>query len=51
MYKNEDKIMEWDGVLVCNNETFLLECKHKMTDIVSIKELLYPYEFINSLSY
>jgi hypothetical protein len=32
MYKNKNTIMEWDGVLTCNNTTFLLECKHKMTE-------------------
>jgi len=29
-------IMEWDGVLTCKGMTFLLESKHKMTE-VSIK--------------
>ncbi|CAG8546620.1 2832_t:CDS:2, partial [Funneliformis mosseae] len=32
MYKNKQTIMEWDGVLTCKNMTFLLECKHKMTE-------------------
>ena len=36
MYKNKKTIMEWDSVLTCKGMTFLLESKHKMTE-VSIK--------------
>ncbi|RHZ86671.1 hypothetical protein Glove_48g67 [Diversispora epigaea] len=32
MYKKNKPIMEWGGILVCNNNVFLLESKHKMTD-------------------
>jgi len=38
MYKNKNPLMEWDGILVCGNKVFLIEEKHKMTD-VCIKEL------------
>ncbi|CAB5385878.1 unnamed protein product [Rhizophagus irregularis] len=31
MYKNQESIMEWDGILTCDNKVFLLETKHKMT--------------------
>ncbi|RIA92775.1 hypothetical protein C1645_691320 [Glomus cerebriforme] len=31
MYKNKQSIMEWDGILTCDNKVFLLETKHKMT--------------------
>ncbi|CAG8458463.1 11162_t:CDS:2 [Paraglomus brasilianum] len=31
MYKNNNPIMEWDGIIVCDNKVFLLESKHKMT--------------------
>ncbi|CAG8573416.1 952_t:CDS:2 [Paraglomus brasilianum] len=32
MYKNKNPIMEWDGIIVCDNKVFLLESKHKMTE-------------------
>jgi hypothetical protein len=38
MFKNKTPLMEWDGILVCNNKVFLIEEKHQMTD-VCIKEL------------
>lgn len=33
MYKNQESIMEWDGILTCDNKVFLLETKHKMTAV------------------
>ena len=43
MYKNKKRIMEWDGVILCDNEVFLLESKYKMTK-VGIKKI----SFMNS---
>ena len=39
MYNDKDAIMEWDGIVICENKVFLLESKHNMTE-VCIKELL-----------
>jgi hypothetical protein len=33
MYKNKILIMEFDEILICGDKVFLLEVKHKMTDV------------------
>lgn len=45
MSKNKITIMEFDGILVCGDQVFLLEAKHKMTD-VCIKKLLSIMKFL-----
>ncbi|CAI2176233.1 10196_t:CDS:2 [Funneliformis geosporum] len=49
MFKNKNPLMEWDGILVCNNKVFLIEEKHQMTDKHVEKILSRLNEFPNML--
>jgi hypothetical protein len=46
MHKNKITIMEFDGILTCGDQVFLLEAKHKMTDehITSLINRLREFE-------
>ncbi|CAI2166123.1 11210_t:CDS:2 [Funneliformis geosporum] len=46
MYKNKIAIMEFDGILICGDQVFILEAKYKMTDkhIKSLIDRLYEFE-------